>query len=130
MIGLVSAMCSLLSMKSMFLSSLMFDVLQILTKFMPRYQATGTMSHIKSPCWVRKPLRSHDANHSRNSPLQCKLDLCLVCVPWCKRHCQDVPPQQVSTPTCYLNTHNQEKVYRGKHISKLNVIYTWTSQIK
>ena len=80
----------------------------ILTKFMPRYQATGTVSHIKSPSWVWKPLSSHDANHSWNSPLQCKLDLCFMRVPWCKRHCQDVPPQQVSTPTCYLNSHNQE----------------------
>lgn len=51
---------------------------------MPGDKAAGAMSHVEGTGRIGETVGGQDANHCGDTPLQCKLHLCLMCVPWCE----------------------------------------------
>lgn len=63
---------------------------------MPRHSTTCTVHNIKDPAWELKALRTHDSGYCRYSSFKGKLNLSLMFIFGCKRHCNNISVEKIT----------------------------------
>lgn len=88
---------------------------------MPWNSAASTVHNIKDSARKWQPLGTHHCIYCRYSPFKGKLNLSLMLIFRCKRHCEYVSFKEVATKTSNTTSNIQQ------HSTMLTPCYIWNS---